>query len=662
MGGTLAADVVASTQQAALADRIVHHLDPARLNARNIVTLVRAADDDGFWAQGALIHDPAHARALFTSYYQELQQIRTVLARALVMADTTAQRAAIRHFHAFYFGAGPVTAADRALLDAQTHWEVIDGHGGYTIGNEQNFVLARQHKWVDAFYGYTTIPFVPALQDAQRYIDVVQREIDQASAQEHAAAGQVLILSVGLGLLTATLGLTLALVLGRLVSAPLAELQRAAEGAVADSTALARGLQAMAAGDLTAAVVSVSSPPCYVSRDETGQTAEAMRGIIGAVQASAGAYEAARAQLGALIGQVAASSRQVDAGSAQLAEAAEQVGQASTQIARAIEEVARGAGEQSRGASEAMVQMASLAGTDASSAVGQTARAVGDLRAALSTTTDRVEAVTAAAERAAATATEGGQAVGQTIQSIDAVRAAVLQSAQQVQELGRSSQEITAIVEAIDDIAEQTNLLALNAAIEAARAGEHGKGFTVVAAEVRKLAERASGETKEITQRIGEIQAQVAEVVRAMEAGSAEVERSATLGEQARTALHSILGVVEETDAQTREISGALSQMAASVEAVRAATGRVSAVSGQIAEAIEGIAAVSQQSAAGAEEVSASTEEQTASVEEMAAGAQDLARTAATLQALVERFVLERSAAVAVATPTPTEPRRLRIA
>jgi len=221
--------------------------------------------------------------------------------------------------------------------------------------------------------------------------------------------------------------------------------------------------------------------------------------------------------------------------------------------------------------------------------------------------------------------------VTQTIASIAEARAAVERSATQVEALGRGSREIGAIVDAIDDIAAQTNLLALNAVIEAARAGEHGKGFTVVAVEVRKLAERSSAETKEITARIGAIQARVAEVVAAMQAGSAAVARSATLGRQAGTALEGILGVVEETTAQARAIGGAVAQMRAGAEAVSGT--------------MEGIAAVSEQSAAGAEEVSASTQEQSAGVEEMTGGARELAALAAELQTLVGRFILDGEAA-----------------
>ena len=277
------------------------------------------------------------------------------------------------------------------------------------------------------------------------------------------------------------------------------------------------------------------------------------------------------------------------------------------------------------------------------------------LREALGDTTTSVETVTGAAGRAAATAKEGGAAVAQTISSIESVRTAVNKSAEYVAALGTQSQEIGQIVDAIDDIASQTNLLALNAAIEAARAGEHGKGFTVVAAEVRKLAERSSHETKEITQRISAIQQQVADVVRAMQAGSSEVEKSATLGRQASDALASILGVVDETHTQATAITAAVSKMTAGVAAVQAASTHVATVAQETAEAagqmqqgaqrvqasVESISAVSEQSAAGAQEVSASTEEMSANAEEMSAGAQELAALAQGLKDVVQRFTLD---------------------
>ena len=263
--------------------------------------------------------------------------------------------------------------------------------------------------------------------------------------------------------------------------------------------------------------------------------------------------------------------------------------------------------------------------------------------------------MSSAAGRAATTAKDGGAAVAQTISSIESVRTAVNKSAEQVAALGQRSQEIGQIVDAIDDIASQTNLLALNAAIEAARAGEHGKGFTVVAAEVRKLAERSSSETKEITQRISAIQQQVADVVKAMQVGSSEVEKSAVLGQQASAALASILGVVEETHVQAAAITEAVSHHDRGVAAVQAPPrmwprwprrrrrqpGRCARGALRVQASVESIAAVGEQSAAGAEEVSASTEEQSASAEQMSAGAQELAALATGLKEVVDRFTLD---------------------
>ena len=498
----------------------------------------------------------------------------------------------------------------------------------------------------------------------QVYHDEIQHRMDIISSAHDTAVKEML----GVGLLALLFSIAVGVLISRSISRPLVEVQRAASDLSAqDVSSLAESIDAFAQGDLTVRAETTVTPPTYSSRDEIGQTAGAVRMIIEKVQGTIRAYETARGELAVVIGRVTQSAEQVDAGAAQLAEATTQIGQASMQVSRAIEEVARGTGEQSKNSADVITQMLDLnaaveqvgGGADAQrSAVGQAARAIGELRSALGHTTTSVDAVTNAADRAAVTAREGGAAVAQTITSIDSVRVAVLKSAEQVAALGQRSQEVGQIVAAIDDIASQTNLLALNAAIEAARAGEHGKGFTVVAAEVRKLAERASSETKEITQRIAAIQQQVGEVVRAMETGSSEVEKSAALGRQAGEALRGILGVVEETNAQALNITSAVGQMTASVEAVSAAAEHVETVATQTAQAVgqmrggtvkvqgsvESIAAIGEQTAAGAEEVSASTEEQTASVEEMSAGAQELAALANGLKELVQHFTVEAAA------------------
>jgi len=470
---------------------------------------------------------------------------------------------------------------------------------------------------------------------------------------------------VGVSIFAVLLGMVLAYLLSRRISRPLESLSRATKSlAEYDVSDLARSVDALAQGDLTVTATARTVAPTYTGGDEIGQIAAATRTIIARVQETMSVYGEARTDLAAMIGRVTASSQQVTTYAKQLAHVAEQLGASSNQVARAIEEVARGTGEQSKESAEVTTQMAALSdavqqvanGAEAQQqAVMQTNAAISELHDALNNTTNSADAVTTAADVAANTARAGGTAVAQTISSIESVRLAVHKSAEEIAALGTHSQEIGQIVDTIDDIASQTNLLALNAAIEAARAGEHGRGFTVVAAEVRKLAERSSSETKAITQRITAIQQQVAGSVQAMEAAIRAVEHSAALGHEAEESLRNIMGVVEVTNAQASAITTALHSMAASVAAVNDAAGRVAAVAGETAQAaramragaervnnsVESIAAVSQESAAGAEEVSASTAEQSASVEQLSAGVQQLVSVAAGLEDLVEGFRVE---------------------
>ncbi len=162
------------------------------------------------------------------------------------------------------------------------------------------------------------------------------------------------------------------------------------------------------------------------------------------------------------------------------------------------------------------------------------------------------------AEMTGRVAAEGDLAVQQTIAGMGRIDSTVAQGARSVGELGERSKQIGQIISVINDIADQTNLLALNAAIEAARAGEHGRGFAVVADEVRKLAERTTSATTQVSESIGEIQSMTSNSVQCIHAGSEEVKRGIVVVQGTTQGLKRIV----EHAGETRRLIGTIAQSA----------------------------------------------------------------------------------------------------
>jgi twitching motility protein PilJ len=164
-----------------------------------------------------------------------------------------------------------------------------------------------------------------------------------------------------------------------------------------------------------------------------------------------------------------------------------------------------------------------------------------------------------------AAAEKGGGAVQNQIAGMNDIRAQIQETSKRIKRLGESSLEIGEIVELISDITEQTNVLALNAAIQAASAGEAGRGFTVVAEEVQRLAERSGEATKQIEAIVKTIQADTQDAVAAMEKSTVGVVEGAKLSDAAGQALAEIQRVSRELFELIGRISAQTQRQSASV-------------------------------------------------------------------------------------------------
>jgi len=223
-------------------------------------------------------------------------------------------------------------------------------------------------------------------------------------------------------------------------------------------------------------------------------------------------------------------------------------------------------------------------------------------------------------------ANQGGQAITEISAQFEHIHQTVDETGSIISKLGEKSASIESIVETIKTISDQTNLLALNAAIEAARAGEHGRGFSVVAEEVRKLAEQSTQSSAQIEQIIQDIKINVERAISSMTAEIEVVQSGSQVVDEAHSAFDKIMESTKVVNFQIKEVSLFTHNIADSSE--------------KISKEIEQVSAITSQTTAQSEEVAASSSEQMDSMQEISSSAEELQVEAKALLVLAQKFVL----------------------
>ncbi len=217
--------------------------------------------------------------------------------------------------------------------------------------------------------------------------------------------------------------------------------------------------------------------------------------------------------------------------------------------------------------------------------IRETGKSVVDMAGRINEVSAQAQESASVARQSLQAAESGLQAVQNAIGGMNSIRDQIQETSKRIKRLGESSQEIGEITELISDITEQTNVLALNAAIQAASAGEAGRGFSVVAEEVQRLAERSADATRQIAALVKAIQTDTQDAIGAMERSTQGVVEGAKLSDNAGTAL--------------TEIDRVSRQVADLIEQISNAASREAGLANVVADNIQHIFAVTEQTGEG---------------------------------------------------------------
>lgn len=222
----------------------------------------------------------------------------------------------------------------------------------------------------------------------------------------------------------------------------------------------------------------------------------------------------------------------------------------------------------------AVEQTASI--TRQASAVQETQVTAQEIKQTSMLAAQKAEAVLKLADRAEGLGKSGEAAIEQTLTGLTDIRAQTGEIAQRIAALGERTRQIGSITETVKDLADQSNMLALNAAIEAVRSGEHGKGFSIVAREIRSLADQSIQATARVREILEDIAAAVQGVVSISDKGTQRIEAGLVQVKTSGESLRELSSIVRENSAAARQIAAAVSQKNAGISQVFTAVSEIS--------------------------------------------------------------------------------------